>query len=684
MQNKPKDFKKPFFSLTSKASILALAMLALPMSTIHVPLQAQPSPQPTETLGLDEKALESIEVDSDQVLFSAFGTDFTAGEYTNMIRYSPPSPFGRINSIDFSLNDFSARIVKKAIQDYAIQREAYNRTLLEGLTPTPDLSDMVASQNERMLQLVWLENKGILAPMTVTDEEIQAEYDNIKDAQLKVDEALELRHIFLSAYEEYTVQEGDSLESIAQKISGDEAQAAKILNSELPRSPRSEPTTDSEGNEVPPKALTAGEIVLVPMNAEKRAQIAQKAEDAYTRLTLGEDFITVAKDFGDNSSEGRAVKLMPEKSSRPLLPEFVEAFHSVKDGEFSKPFETKHGYQILQRVSYTPKGYKPLEEVRTEVKNRVETIRRNELYKQLIDSLWAEYDGVKINEEALMNAEKPEFENEIIFTIDDFNFPGSMFKRDFGSKVTPEMTFQERRALLSTVPIISRTISKWDIDRNNLADTEIYKKRSELVTATTLFPVYQRHYLEDLHPFEPTEADYQAKYDELSEQIANQPTATVWKITVSPEGGLDSSTQEGLDALNALRASVEAKIKENNVTDAASFEALAKILSEDEYAPLGGKIGPVNQFYDDGLGAQLVSKQRENTLYGPLFRGNKVVAFWIGDIVEVEKPELDSVRSALKKELERDHQRKVMDMMNKELLEDANLKLMPPLDEVAE
>ncbi|MGF1571533.1 MAG: peptidylprolyl isomerase [Sumerlaeia bacterium] len=666
---------KSFYKFTATTAFALLAVCgALNPST--VPAQ---SPQPTENLELNAKAFSSVEIASNQDLFTAFGETFTAGEYTNMIRYFPPSPFGRINSIDFSLNDYSATIIRNAIHDYAIQREAYNRAVLLNLELTESEQNALTSQKERMLQLVWLEEKGILAPMEITEAEILAEYDKIKDDQLVVEELLELRHIFFSSYEEYTVEEGDSLESIAEKISGNAAESVKILGYELPRSPRGEATTDEEGNEVPPKALTIGEKLLVPMNLEKRDEISLNAQEAYSKLSQGENFEDIAKEFGDNNSKGVPVKLMPEKADRPLLPEFVEAFHSVEDGDFTEPFKTKHGFQILQRVSYTPKGYKPLNEVRAEIQTRVETIRRNDLYQKLIADLWAEYDEIEINEDALMNGEKPEYENEILFRIDDFNFPGSMLKRDFGNKLTPGMTFAERRALLAAVPSVSRAVTKWDIQRNNLTESEIYQERRELVDASIMFTTYQRYYMNELHPFDPSEEEYQAKYDELAAQFANLPVAEVWQISVAPPEGTDDSTQAGVDAINALRTELEAKLKEYDVKDVESFENLARIYSEDAYAETGGKLGAINQFYQNGFGAQMVGKQRENSLYGPFYRDGSVVVFWIGEIKTVNTPLLDDVRPGLKKELERDYNQKILVQMKDELLEASNLKLLPPL-----
>lgn len=663
-------------ALQFKKIAFTVAVSLLALSTTQVSA-ADPMPQPTENLALDAKALSSLVIPSDELLISVLGRDYTAGEFTNIIRYTPPSPFGRINSIEFSLDDFSADIVRNAIEEFAQQQAAFEQFESLGLEPNQNEKEALESQRDRLLQLVWLENQGILSPLTVTDEQLQAEYDVLKDAQFQVEETLELRHIFISAYEEYTVVEGDSLESIAEKISGDAKLAEFILNYDLPRRPRNQPTVDGEGKESPAKALTPDEILLVPLNAEKKEALRLKAEEAYNRLSLGEDFVTLAKEFGDNSSKGEAVKLQPEKSERPLLPEFVQAFHEIADGEYSKPFETKHGFQILQRVSYTPKGYTPLENVKTELKTRVETIQRNELYKKVMEKLWAEYDQVQINQEVLNVAEKPESENEVIFTIDDFKYLGSMFKRDFESKLTPETTPVERRALLAAVPIVGRTITKWDIERKKLEETEIYLQRLDLLSASIYFSTYKRYFQNELHPFAPTEADFQRKFEELKTQLANMPVVEVWQIMVSPKTPVDITTQEGTNELNKLREEVAATLKEK-VTDVASFEELAKVLSEHESAAQGGKLGKVNQFFMDGLGGEFLLPGKENSLMGPYSREDKILAFWIGENSKEEAPTLDAVRDGLRKELEREHQSQIADLLKSELLKASKLEIKAP------
>jgi hypothetical protein len=656
-----------------------LCPLMIASALVLQPVQGQPLPM--ENPGLDVMVPGAVQISSDTVIFSAFGRDYTAGELTNIIRYNPPTMLGRINAIDFSLDDVKPETIKEVVMEYAINKAAQQRTAELGIELGDREKEFLKNQNDRMKQLIWLENKGILNPMTISEEEIVAEYEAIKSPGLERDEILELRHVFLSTYEEYEVLEGDSLESIAQKVNGDGATAAQILAFEMPRRPRGEATKDESGTEMPAKALVPGEKLLVPMNAEKKAAVQAKIIEAHSRLIQGEDFAEVAGEFAENSSKAAPVKLMPEKNERPLLPEFVDAFHKLKDGEFSEPFETKHGFQILQRVSYQEKGFQPMEEVRDEVRNRVETTKRNEIYQELINNLWLEYQEIPVDMELLAVAELEENADKTILSVGDVLYTGAQFATNFAKELTPETTLEDRRAMLSRIPMVARAITTWDIERSNAGESPLLEERLQLVEAPFHFEKFLTYNKETAHPFSPTEDEFLVQYETVKAEIENLPVAEAWQITVSADPTADQTTEEGKAKIEkqvedlARKFSAELKTKEQ-------FMAMAKVMSEDELADKGGYIGSVSQFFLDGIGNIFLVDGRANTMYGPILRGDKILTFWIGEKRELPDPSLEDLRDYLRGQLQAKHEAEVQELTRKELIKVAGLELKGPLAEI--
>lgn len=117
-------------------------------------------------------------------------------------------------------------------------------------------------------------------------------------------------------------------------------------------------------------------------------QALQLVNELYRRLTAGEDFAELAKEF---SEDPNTAKRGGDLGTDRLLPEMDNAKANLKKGEFSKPFQTRFGYHILKVTEETP--LKTFEQAKAELKGKVSKDSRAKISeKKLIERLKKEYN----------------------------------------------------------------------------------------------------------------------------------------------------------------------------------------------------------------------------------------------------------------------------------------------------
>lgn len=122
--------------------------------------------------------------------------------------------------------------------------------------------------------------------------------------------------------------------------------------------------------------LMPGEEALSPAELAQAVEAKrQRAAEAYARLQAGEDFEAVAEEYsesgGEEHPEERGVSMAAVTQDdglymrgRRIMPEMEEAIQSLEPGEFSSPFETTHGFEIVKLEAHTPAGVLAFDEVR--------------------------------------------------------------------------------------------------------------------------------------------------------------------------------------------------------------------------------------------------------------------------------------------------------------------------------
>lgn len=99
-------------------------------------------------------------------------------------------------------------------------------------------------------------------------------------------------------------------------------------------------------------------LLLFPRNCTDSAKAAIKVriDSIYEAVTApGADFAEIAKKVSqDPGTRNRGGDLVNFFGRGQMVPQFEEVSYSLKDGEISKPFETRFGYHIVQRLESRP------------------------------------------------------------------------------------------------------------------------------------------------------------------------------------------------------------------------------------------------------------------------------------------------------------------------------------------
>lgn len=104
--------------------------------------------------------------------------------------------------------------------------------------------------------------------------------------------------------------------------------------------------------------MRAQQILLAfPPDADDmvKKQLARLADSLYKRLQAGDDFGILAKTFSNDYISAASNGTMPDIGVGQYDPAFEKVLWSLtKDGAYSKPFPTSHGWHIVKRVAVKP------------------------------------------------------------------------------------------------------------------------------------------------------------------------------------------------------------------------------------------------------------------------------------------------------------------------------------------
>lgn len=141
------------------------------------------------------------------------------------------------------------------------------------------------------------------------------------------------------------------------------------------------------------KVQIAHILISLPQNAPeadmKNAQT--KINEIKTKLKSGTTFEDLVKEYSDDKGSVSKGGVLPEFGVNRMIPEFIVAISKLeKPGDISDAIQSKYGWHILKLID--KKGIKPLDDLRSEIKQKIaKDERSNKSKESFLNKLKIEY-----------------------------------------------------------------------------------------------------------------------------------------------------------------------------------------------------------------------------------------------------------------------------------------------------
>ncbi len=141
---------------------------------------------------------------------------------------------------------------------------------------------------------------------------------------------------------------------------------------------------DHKADYLIPEEVTLSEILIPNEGSDAEAQA--RANDIRKRISQGESFAALASQYskGPTAAKGGAIG---SYETGKLNQEIAQAIANVKEGDVTPVLKIREGYIIYRVDARKPASYKPLEQVRDEIKNRIYQQKFNPEFERFVAQL---------------------------------------------------------------------------------------------------------------------------------------------------------------------------------------------------------------------------------------------------------------------------------------------------------
>jgi parvulin-like peptidyl-prolyl isomerase len=133
-----------------------------------------------------------------------------------------------------------------------------------------------------------------------------------------------------------------------------------------------------------PEEVSLSEIVIPTEGNASEAE--SRANDIRKRAAAGEAFATLASQYSKGPTAGKGGAIGTYITMK-LNPEIAKAIANVKEGDTTPVLKTKEGFILYRVDTRKAAAFKPLEEVRDEIKNRIYQQKFNPEFDRFISQL---------------------------------------------------------------------------------------------------------------------------------------------------------------------------------------------------------------------------------------------------------------------------------------------------------
>ncbi len=143
----------------------------------------------------------------------------------------------------------------------------------------------------------------------------------------------------------------------------------------------------------------AAHILITPEGAGDEEQARQLAESLHSRITAGEDFAELAREFSEDPVSADDDGSLGWIEPGVMMPGFESVLFELAEGEVSEPVQTEFGWHIIKLNEIDEPRGQSFKEAREQIVEEVREERADELYieltDRLIDMIYADPTGLE-------------------------------------------------------------------------------------------------------------------------------------------------------------------------------------------------------------------------------------------------------------------------------------------------
>lgn len=560
----------------------------------------------------------------------------------------------------------------EVIRDVVYEELMYERAKQEGITAeTTGIRERIQQFRSDALNKAYYDL--IVYPKLEQMDEKRARdyYEENKNRIYTIQDLNAVREIWLSAYKLYTVKEGDTIDKIAERESGDVQAAIRILRMDPYKYPRlSERAARGDVPFVQPKP---GEKLLVPLNKDERTSKAALAARIAMEATPA-NFMSLIDRYSDSQSTQPKPFLM-EPGYAPELRGIVEGLD--KD-DITSPVEHAHGWSIFHVADKQLSRTLTYEEVRERnlIPRQAEEKRRSdqEVINEMVSGLITKHK-VEFNEPVLKRGDDqgtdPLTADTWVARTPGFTYTLGQMRRDLtpAMRTWNSMNFEERLQFVKTSPTLLNHLSRVEAEALGLDKTEDFRKMMHSKEVSEISAEYMKRLL---RPGPPKEEELREYYNQHLDKYTSPALVTVREIT--RRVNLGQPPEQRKEAIE--KAKKELGALRSQIRSLADFEQTARRESQAlSTRAHGGFIGTVPISFRGEMFRNELEQLQPGQVSEPFLYGAEVMIVRLDD----SKPPLvrafDEVRWQVRVDFMRETPRKRFEEDQERTLREANFQL---------
>lgn len=275
----------------------------------------------------------------------------------------------RVNDRIITISDFKDRLAQELAQ-----------------RPSPptgeELASFARSLFESMVDEQVILERAQEKHVTVEDKEIDAAIAQLREKNNLQDDAAFKQALQESGLTEAELRERYRQNMLLQRTVQSEIQPTEITTEEI----RKEYEKQKDEHFRVPEAVELEQIFFpVAEDDSNRDAVLSRARGLVSRARAGADLKAEA------TLAGLEVKSLGSIPVADLRPELAQAVAQLEPGGLTDPIATAGGYQVIRLVTRHPAGYKPLEEVKEQLRRYISQQRYHEQTQGLVEQLRKSY-----------------------------------------------------------------------------------------------------------------------------------------------------------------------------------------------------------------------------------------------------------------------------------------------------